>query len=69
METKSRSLLKAVVWQFIGLISMVSVGLIVTGSIKTGGVMALVNSGLGFVVYLLYERAWSRVSWGRQVQR
>ena len=68
METKSRSLLKALVWQVIGFVSMVSVGLVITGSLKAGGTMAVVNSGLGFVVYLVYERVWSRVAWGQMLR-
>jgi uncharacterized membrane protein len=30
-----------------------------------GGIMALVNTGLGFVTYLIYERVWAGISWGR----
>ena len=27
--------------------------------------MALVNTCLGFTMYMIYERIWARVSWGR----
>ena len=29
--------------------------------------MALVNSMLGLALYVLYERLWERISWGREV--
>lgn len=65
METRTRSLIKSVLWTLIGLISMVLVGLAFTGSLAVGGGMAAVNAGLGFLSYLIYERVWARVRWGR----
>ncbi|AHD01530.1 DUF2061 domain-containing protein [Leisingera methylohalidivorans] len=65
METHRRSIVKAVIWNILGLATMTLVGLIATGSAKTGGMMALVNTGIGFTVYLIYERVWSKVQWGR----
>lgn len=65
IDSKRRSLVKALLWQALGLASMILVGLYFTGSIKTGGTMALVNAGLGLVVYLIYERFWQSVGWGR----
>ena len=67
METRKRSIVKAVVWNIIGLISMLVVGYIGTGSLSVGGVMALVNAGLGLTMYFLYERIWSGIQWGRVV--
>ena len=67
METQRRILVKGVIWIALGLVMMSLVGLIFTGSIAAGGTMALVNSGIGFVSYVLYERVWSRVRWGRHV--
>ncbi|HKL68450.1 DUF2061 domain-containing protein [Salibaculum sp.] len=65
METPRRSLLKAVIWNIIGLICMSLVGLVATGSVALGGAMALVNAAMGFALYLVYERIWARISWGR----
>ncbi|WP_146344361.1 DUF2061 domain-containing protein [Phaeobacter marinintestinus] len=67
METRQRSVVKAVIWNLIGLAMMALVGLIATGSVAIGGAMALVNAGLGLVIYLVYERVWANVSWGRNV--
>ncbi|MFY0660601.1 MAG: DUF2061 domain-containing protein [Shimia sp.] len=66
MDTQKRSIVKAVIWNVIGIISMSVVGILATGSAALGGKMALINTGLGFSMYVIYERVWSRVRWGRQ---
>jgi len=65
METRVRSLVKALVWNIIGLGSMALVGFLATGSVAVGGVIALINTAIGFTLYLLYERLWARILWGR----
>ncbi|MBB3984909.1 putative membrane protein [Sagittula marina] len=55
------------VWTLIGLFSMGVVGLLFTGSIAVGGGMALVNAIVGFLCYLIYERVWAGIRWGRQI--
>jgi len=65
METRMRSIVKALIWNVIGLSVMAIVGLIVTGSLAAGGAMAVINAALGFVSYLIYERVWARIRWGR----
>lgn len=67
METALRSLVKAVLWTVLGLGVMTIVGFAFTGSLETGGAMALLNASLGLVLYLFYERLWARISWGRDV--
>jgi uncharacterized membrane protein len=67
MESRRRSLVKAVVWNIMGLASMTAVGFAATGSVSAGGVMAVVNTAIGFTMYLLYERVWAGIGWGRHV--
>lgn len=67
MDTRARTIVKTVVWTLIGLVTMSVVGLIFTGSVSTGGAMALVNASIGFLSYMLYERLWSAIRWGRHV--
>lgn len=67
LDTRKRSIVKAVLWNMLGLVSMALVGFLLTGSISTGGTMAAINTALGFSLYLIYERVWSRVQWGRHV--
>lgn len=65
METRVRSIVKALIWNLIGLSVMAAVGLVVTGSLSAGGLMAVINTVIGFMTYLLYERLWARITWGR----
>ena len=65
METRRRTLVKAIVWNVIGLSVMSLVGLVMTGSVKVGGTIALINTIIGLSTYILYERVWSRINWGR----
>ncbi len=65
MESGRRTLVKAVLWTVLGCVVMTLVGLAFTGSAAVGGAMAVINACLGFVTYLVYERIWSRIPWGR----
>ncbi len=65
METRRRSVLKAVIWNVIGLVTMSLVGLIATGSLAIGGTLALINAALGMTLYVIYERIWAGIGWGR----
>lgn len=65
METRRRTLVKAVLWNVLGLLTMSLVGLAMTGSAIVGGTMATINTGIGLCCYILYERVWARVRWGR----
>ena len=67
METRRRSIVKAVIWNLIGLSVMGIVGFIATGSFAVGGGMAVVNTLIGLAMYVLYERLWAGIHWGRHV--
>jgi len=67
METRSRSFVKALIWSAMGLAIMALVGAVATGSVAVGGAMALINTGIGLVMYVLYERVWASIRWGRHV--
>lgn len=66
METRARTLVKALLWNAIGLLMMSIVGLALAGSAAIGGIMAAVNTAIGLVSYVVYERVWSRINWGRR---
>ena len=67
METRARTLVKSVLWTALGLVVMAGGGLAFTGSLAVGGGMAVVNAVIGFLSYLVYERVWSGIRWGRHV--
>ncbi|MGH1578690.1 DUF2061 domain-containing protein [Planktotalea sp.] len=66
-QTKTRAIVKATIWTLMGLLVMGIVGFFMTGSLSTGGKMALLNSAIGMITYFLYERLWDRIKWGRHV--
>lgn len=68
MDAVKRSTTKAILWTALGFVMMTGVGFVFTGSLTTGGWMALANSALGMASYLLYERIWDRISWGRHAK-
>ena len=65
MDTATRTFVKSLLWATIGFLTMALVGLAATGSFVTGGAMAAVNTLIGLVSYVIYERVWARVRWGR----
>lgn len=65
MDSKRRSIVKAGLWTAIGFVMMALTGYVLTGSLSTGGALALLNSGLGMVSYVIYERVWATIGWGR----
>lgn len=67
MDTKIRTIIKALVWNLMGLGMMLLVGFLATGSFALGGAMAVVNTAIGLTMYVIYERVWDRISWGRHV--
>lgn len=66
MDSGRRTVLKAVLWNLLGLLTMSLVGLAMTGSAALGGALAMVNTAVGLVSYVIYERVWARVAWGRR---
>ncbi len=65
MDTAKRTVLKAILWQITGIFTMGLVGFFMTGSAAQGLGLALANTAVGTVTYILYERFWARVCWGR----
>lgn len=65
METAKRTIAKTLTWQVVGLLTMTLIGYVITGSAGAGGSIAAVSTCIGAVFYLLHERAWARIRWGR----
>ena len=69
MDTKRRTIVKAFVWQLMGLVTMSLIGWIVTGSLAESSLITVIGTICSFVTYVLHERVWSRVRWGRADSR
>lgn len=66
MDSQKRTLLKALTWQALGLVSMTLVGLAHTGSLTAGVSLAASSMVVGFVFFLIHERVWNAIRWGRR---
>ncbi|ORE89915.1 hypothetical protein ATO4_22860 [Aurantimonas sp. 22II-16-19i] len=55
---------KAASWQVFGIVTMSMLGFLFTGSLSSGGALAVLSSLLGFVSYLAHERVWASIGWG-----
>ena len=65
MQSTARTLLKSLTWQALGLVTTTATAFALTGSLATGGAMALSSAVLGAVLFAVHERLWERVDWGR----
>ena len=66
MDSGKRTILRAILWNVLGLATMCAVGVAATGSLSVGGGIAVANTAVGSVCYVIYERIWARVGWGRR---
>ncbi len=65
MDRPIRTVAKAVCWQLLGLVSMGLIGLVFTGSLVQGAGIALSGAVTGLATYVVHERVWARIHWGR----
>ena len=66
METCSRSIAKAVSWQVLGFITTSVIMFFYTGDMAQAAGMTLSLTLVALVMYVLHERIWQFVGWGRQ---
>lgn len=66
MESRTRSIVKAISWQLVGLVTMTLLAFVATGDLAAAGGLALGAAGLGFVCFILHERVWAHIAWGRR---
>jgi uncharacterized membrane protein len=65
METPKRTLVKAITWQVMGILTMTMLGYLATGSVGVAGGLAISGALIGAVGYFVHERIWNRITWGR----
>ena len=64
-DSNCRSLAKTLTWRITGSASTFTIAYLITGSFGVSSVIAFVQMAVNTVLYWLHERAWARVSWGR----
>ncbi|HEY8595769.1 MAG TPA: DUF2061 domain-containing protein [Devosiaceae bacterium] len=66
MEQPLRSVVKAVTWQILGLATMTGLAYVATGNLATSGGLALSAAAVSFLFFVLHERVWAHIGWGRR---
>jgi uncharacterized membrane protein len=65
-EKKYRSVVKALSWRATGTLDTIVVAYFVTGKIKMAMSIGFVELFTKIGLYYLHERAWNRISFGRE---
>ncbi|GAB5464364.1 DUF2061 domain-containing protein [Hoeflea alexandrii] len=64
MESKLRTIAKAITWQALGLAVTGTLAWFHTGNMATALSFALSTAASGLAFFVLHERVWARVRWG-----
>lgn len=64
-ESRIRTFVKACSWQSLGMLTTSILAFVMTGSISAAGSFAVATTVVGFVCYMLHERIWQSIAWGR----
>jgi len=65
-ETHGRSVAKAISWRVTGSLDTFLVAMVITGSSRMAGGVALVEILTKTLFYYFHERIWALISWGRR---
>lgn len=65
METKRRSLAKALSWRFIATFITMTIAWVITGKLDLALEIGLLDTTIKFVAYFGHERIWLRIRYGR----
>jgi uncharacterized membrane protein len=66
-DTKSRSIMKAVTWRVIASLTTFTLAFLVTGELELAAGIGVADIIAKFIFYILHERAWDRITWGKQI--
>ena len=64
MESRKRSIAKAVFWRVIGVIVLGAITWIITRDSQTTTSVTLMFHTINLVLYYYHERLWERIDWG-----
>lgn len=64
-ETHTRSIAKAISWRITGTVDTFIISWLITGELTLAGAIAFTEVITKIVLYWLHERAWNRISWGK----
>lgn len=64
MITKTRSLVKTIIWRIISFILTIGIVYITTGNLTAAFSIGAIEVVIKFVSYYSYERIWNKIKWG-----
>ena len=65
MERKRRTLIKGILYRILGTTLTFTVSYLITGSLPQASSITVVLFLLKFFIYLIYERIWIKIKWGK----
>ena len=68
IERKRRSIAKTISWRLVGTIDTIIISWLVVGNINFALTIGGVELFTKMTLYFLHERAWNKISFGREVK-
>ena len=65
MDSKSRSIVKALSWRFIATVITFTVAYFLTGELKVAAEIGLADTIIKLSAYYFHERSWNKIPLGR----
>ena len=69
MESRTRSLLKAISWRITATLTTIIIAYVITGQIDAALAIGSIEFFLKFVSYYVHERAWLKIKIGQPVDQ
>lgn len=66
MESRLRSVMKALSWRFLATIITALIVLVLTGKGEFALTVGLLDTSIKLVIYFVHERVWLRIPFGKQ---
>ncbi len=64
-EKIRRSLIKTILWRFIGTIDTIVISWLITGKLNLALSIGSIELVSKMILYFLHERIWDKIEWGR----
>lgn len=65
IDTNKRSFLKSISWRIIGITVLGTVSFLLTGSVKSAGLITIIHNVIQIIFYFLHEKIWKYIPWWR----
>ncbi len=66
MESKTRSLLKAVSWRCLGTFVTTTLVYFITGKVKAAATVGILDTLIKIIGFYVHERFWLKISYGKK---